>query len=93
MPSGDGEIRRLADWFHAVRVGNDTLLITLLFARRTVSPPIEPRLRWTEIEYVKIEIEAKKRGRFEKVFSTLSSIDIEREYNIERIAFVDSFKK
>lgn len=60
MPSGDGEIRRLADWFlHAVRVGNDTLLITLLFARRTVSPPIEPRLRSTEIERGGIEIEAK----------------------------------
>lgn len=60
MPSGDGEIRRLADWFlHAVRVGNDTLLITLLFARRTVSPPIEPRLRSAEIERGGIEIEAK----------------------------------
>lgn len=60
MPSGDGEIRRPADWFlHAVRVGNDTLLITLLFARRTVSPPIEPRLRSTEIERGGIEIEAK----------------------------------
>lgn len=60
MPSGDGEIRRPADWFlHAVRVGNDTLLITLLFARRTVSPPIEPRLRSAEIERGGIEIEAK----------------------------------
>lgn len=67
MPSGDGEIRRLADWFlHAVRVGNDTLLITLLFARRTVSPPIEPRLRSAEIERGGIEIEAVERSSWKK---------------------------